>query len=75
MRSDFIQVSKSIATKLNFIMHVRNERPPLPSSYEQTQETMALLKILALGTRQIEEGKVQPAEEVIKHLRERPEDH
>jgi prevent-host-death family protein len=44
-------------------------------SYEQTQETMALLKILALGTRQIEEGKVQPAEDVIKHLRERQEDH
>ncbi len=40
-------------------------------SYEQTQETLALLKILALGTRQIEEGKVQPAEEVIKRLRER----
>ncbi len=39
-------------------------------SYEQTQETLALLKILALGTRQIEEGKVQPAEEVIKRLRE-----
>ena len=44
-------------------------------SYEQTQETMALLKILALGTRQIEEGKVQPAEDVIKHLRERQEGH
>lgn len=42
-------------------------------SYEQTQETMALLKILALGTRQIEQGKVQPAEEVIKGLRERQE--
>jgi len=42
-------------------------------SYEQTQETMALLKILALGTRQIEEGKVQPAEDVIKRLRERRE--
>jgi prevent-host-death family protein len=44
-------------------------------SYEQTQETMALLKILALGTRQIGEGKVQPAEEVIKRLRERREAH
>ena len=42
-------------------------------SYEQTQETMALLKILALGTRQIGEGKVQPAEVVIKRLRERQE--
>ena len=42
-------------------------------SYEQTQETLALLKILALGTRQIGEGKVQPAEGVIKRLRERRE--
>ena len=38
-------------------------------SYEQTQETMALLKILALGMRQIEDGKVLPAEDVIRHLR------
>ena len=43
-------------------------------SYEQTQETMALLKILALGTRQIEEGKVQPAEDIFKRLRARRED-
>ncbi len=42
-------------------------------SYEQTQETMALLKILALGSRQIEEGKTQPATAIIKKLRERPE--
>jgi len=39
-------------------------------SYEQTQETLALLKILAIGTRQIEAGRVQPAEDVIKRLRE-----
>ncbi len=37
----------------------------------QTQETMALLKILALGTRQIEEGKVQPAGDVVRQLRDR----
>jgi prevent-host-death family protein len=42
-------------------------------SYEQTQETMALLKILALGMRQIEEDKVLPAEDVIKRLRKRQE--
>jgi hypothetical protein len=30
-----------------------------------------LLKILAIGTRQIEEGKVQSAEHVIRRLRER----
>jgi prevent-host-death family protein len=39
-------------------------------SFEQTQETMALLKILALGNRQIEEGNVQPAAEVMARLRE-----
>jgi prevent-host-death family protein len=40
-------------------------------SYEQTQETMALLKILALGNRQIDEGKVEPAVDVVKRLRKR----
>ena len=39
-------------------------------SYEWTQETLALLKILALGNRQIEEGKVKPAAEVIQRLRD-----
>jgi len=41
------------------------------ASFEETQETMALLKILALGNRQIEEGKVVPAADAIKRLRER----
>jgi prevent-host-death family protein len=40
-------------------------------SYEQAQETLALLKILALGNRQIEEGKVQSADSAIQHIRER----
>lgn len=44
-------------------------------SYEQTQETMALLKIMALGARQIVEGKVLPAGDVIKRLRQRDEAH
>ena len=42
-------------------------------SYEQTQETIALLKILSLGVRQIEESKVVPAGDVIRCLRERQE--
>ena len=41
------------------------------ASYEQTQETLALLKILALGMRQIEEGRVRPASDVIDRLRTR----
>ena len=41
------------------------------ASYEATQETLALLKILALGRRQVEEGKVVPAAEVFRALRKR----
>ena len=40
-------------------------------SYEQTQDTMALLKILALGNRQIDEGKVESAADAVKRLRDR----
>jgi prevent-host-death family protein len=43
-------------------------------SYEQSQETMALLKILALGNRQIEEGKLEPAASVIQRLRQNRSD-
>ncbi|HUB90079.1 MAG TPA: type II toxin-antitoxin system Phd/YefM family antitoxin [Dyella sp.] len=39
------------------------------ASYEKTQETLALLKILARGQRQVEEGKVTPIEDVIANLR------
>jgi len=38
-------------------------------SYEQTQQTMSMLKILALGNRQIEEGKVQTVADVVERLR------
>ena len=38
-------------------------------SYEQTQETLALLKILALGARQIEADDVQSATAAIKQIR------
>ena len=41
------------------------------ASYEQDQETLALLKILALGKRQVEEGRTVPAEEAFRRLRER----
>lgn len=41
------------------------------ASYESTQETLALLKILALGNREIEEGKVKPIADVARRLRAR----
>lgn len=37
-------------------------------SYEQTQQTMALLKIIAIGRRQIEQGQVKPMSEVFAEL-------
>lgn len=39
------------------------------ASFEETQETLALLKVLALGTAEIEAGKVRSARDVITRLR------
>ena len=41
------------------------------ASFEETQEMLALLKILALGNQQVTEGRVKPVADVIKRLRER----
>ncbi|MGH1541659.1 MAG: type II toxin-antitoxin system Phd/YefM family antitoxin [Arenicella sp.] len=38
-------------------------------SYEQTQETMALLKILALGDQDIKNDKTEQASAVLKRIR------
>jgi prevent-host-death family protein len=40
-------------------------------SFEQTQETLALLKILALTTRSVEAGKVRPVGDAFAGIRER----
>ena len=39
------------------------------ASYEETQETLALLKILALGNQEVKSGKVKPVVEVVARLR------
>lgn len=41
------------------------------ATYDSTQETLALLKILALGQRQVEEGRTVPAADAIRRARER----
>jgi len=41
------------------------------ATYEATQETLALLKILALGRRQVEAGKTIPLAEATRRLRAR----
>lgn len=42
-------------------------------SFEQAQETMALLKILSLGNLQVEQGKIRPAADVIENIRKNRE--
>jgi PHD/YefM family antitoxin component YafN of YafNO toxin-antitoxin module len=41
------------------------------ASYEETQEALALLKLLALGNQEIEAGKVSPVADVVAMLRAR----
>ncbi|MGO4833018.1 type II toxin-antitoxin system Phd/YefM family antitoxin [Rhizobiaceae sp. 2RAB30] len=44
------------------------------AQYEETQETLALLKVLALTNRQVEAGKVQPAGKAFARIRRRLSD-
>jgi prevent-host-death family protein len=45
------------------------------ASFEETQETMALLKILALGNQEAAAGKLTPVTDVVARLRaQRPTD-
>lgn len=39
------------------------------ASYEEMQETLALLKLLAMGDREVEDGLVQPMAEAVADLR------
>ena len=41
------------------------------ASYEQTQESLALLKIVALGRKDLEAGRVKPAGEAFAAIRDR----
>jgi prevent-host-death family protein len=39
------------------------------ASYEETQNTLALLKLLALGNQEVADGKVKPLADVVKRFR------
>ena len=39
------------------------------ASFEQTQETLALLKLLAIGNQDIDGGKTKPARAIVERLR------
>lgn len=40
------------------------------ASYEETQETLALLKVLALGSRDVEAGRVRPLLDAVDEIRD-----
>lgn len=75
LKAHAAEVVRNLATNMQPMVITQNGEAKAViqdiKSYEQTQETMALLKILALGQRQIEEGKVQPAGDVVAKLRNR----
>ena len=39
------------------------------ASFEETQDTLALLKILAMGNQDFEAGRVKPVEDIVARLR------
>ena len=41
------------------------------ASFEATQETLALLKLIALGNREVESKQIRPAQEVLARLKSR----
>ncbi|MEI6702732.1 MAG: type II toxin-antitoxin system Phd/YefM family antitoxin [Deltaproteobacteria bacterium] len=41
------------------------------ASYEELQESLALLKILAISRKDVEEGRVKPADQAFADIRER----
>ncbi|WP_293368599.1 type II toxin-antitoxin system Phd/YefM family antitoxin [Nevskia sp.] len=40
--------------------------------YEETEETLALLKLIALGERQVEAGRLRPLSEVVDAIKADP---
>jgi prevent-host-death family protein len=74
LKAHAAEIVRNMGRQLEPLIITQNGTPKVViqniESYEKTMETMALLKILALGNRQIDEGKFQPAAEVINRLRE-----
>jgi len=75
LKAHAAEVVRNLSTQMEPLVITQNGEAKVVmqgiKSYEQTQETMALLKMLALGMRQIDERKVQPAGDVVAKLRSR----
>jgi prevent-host-death family protein len=75
LKSHAAEIVRNLSTQMEPLVITQNGEAKAViqgiKSYEQTQELLALLKILALGQRQIEDGKVQSASDVVAKLRNR----
>jgi len=58
-------------TRVKPISYVKANDADLIRELKETEETLALLKILALGRRQVEEGRTVSADEAFSGLRKR----
>lgn len=75
LKSHAAEVARTIGERKEPLIITQNGEAKMVvqdiESFEQTEETLAMLKILALGSRQVERGKTQAATEVIKRLRKK----
>ena len=76
-------ISDLITNAAEVLTHLAEQREPMVitqngeakavlqdiASFEETQETLALLKILALGNQDVAAGKVKPVADVVARLR------
>lgn len=76
-------VSYLKANAAEVLAHLAEQREPLVitqngeakavlqdvATYEETQETLALLKVLALGNQEVSAGKLKPVVDVVNRLR------
>ncbi|MFA9215805.1 MAG: type II toxin-antitoxin system Phd/YefM family antitoxin [Sphingomonadaceae bacterium] len=72
LKSHAAEIVKSITEKREPMLITQNGEAKLVvmdvRSYEEQQETLAMLKILALGNREIERGNFRDVEEVFAEL-------
>ena len=72
LKSHTAQIVKDISLSREPLLITQNGEAKLVvidvKSYEERENTLALLKILALGTREIELGKFKDAEDVFARL-------
>ena len=73
-KANAAEIIRTIAEQEPYIITQNGEAKAVVldyESYEQQQETMALLKILALGEQQVREGRTKSAKEVFDRLQQR----